>query len=76
MKRDSIDINKLPKKPAWYLRLVISVGAFFMTAFKKIKVNKVNCENLKWPYLLVCSHAAFYKLIRIPVLRAFQGHVI
>ena len=60
MKKETIDINKLPKKPLWYLRIVIIVGSFFMTLFKKIKVNKVNCENLKWPYLLVCSHASFY----------------
>ena len=60
MKKETIDINKLPKKPLWYLRIVIIVGSFFMTLFKKIKVNKVNCEKLKWPYILVCSHASFF----------------
>lgn len=63
MKKETIDINKLPKKPLWYLRIVLSLGSFFLTVFKKIKVNKVNCEKLKWPYLLVCSHAAFFDFV-------------
>ena len=63
VKKDTIDINRLPKKPTWYLRPIIVVGAFFATLFSKIKVNKVNCENLKWPYILICSHAAFLDFI-------------
>ena len=63
VKKDTIDINRLPKKPTWYLRPIIVVGAFFATLFSKIKVNKVNCENLKWPYILICSHASFLDFI-------------
>ncbi len=63
MKKDTIDINRLPKKPVWYLRPIIVVGSFFATLFKKIKVTKVNCQDLKWPYILVCSHASFLDFI-------------
>ena len=63
MTKEIIDINKLPKKPTWYLRPIIVVGSFFSTLFSKIKVNKVNCEKLKWPYILVCSHASFLDFI-------------
>ena len=47
------------KKPLWYLRPVIIVGSLFFTIFRKIKVRKINCENLKWPYIIFASHAAF-----------------
>jgi 1-acyl-sn-glycerol-3-phosphate acyltransferase len=47
------------KKPLWYLRPVIVVGSLFFTIFRKIKVRKINCENLKWPYIIFASHAAF-----------------
>ena len=53
-----IKIRKI-KKPLWYLRPVIIVGSLIFTAFKKIKINKINCENLKWPYIIFASHASF-----------------
>ena len=53
-----IKIRKI-KKPLWYLRPVIIVGSLFFTMFRKIKVKKINCENLKWPYIIFASHASF-----------------
>ena len=53
-----IKIRKI-KKPLWYLKPVIVVGSLFFTLFRKIKVNKINCEGLKWPYIIFASHASF-----------------
>lgn len=47
------------KKPLWYLRPVIVLGSIIFTIFRKIKIKKVNCENLKWPYIIFASHASF-----------------
>lgn len=53
-----IKIRKI-KKPLWYLKPVIVVGSLFFTLFRKIKVNRINCEGLKWPYIIFASHASF-----------------
>lgn len=53
-----IKIRKI-KRPPWYLRIVIIVGSLFFLIFRKIKVRKINCENLKWPYIIFASHASF-----------------
>ena len=47
------------KKPLWYLRPIIVVGSFFLTCFRRKKIRKINCENLKWPYIIFASHSAF-----------------
>ena len=53
-----IKIRKI-KKPLWYLRPIIVVGSLFFTIFRKIKIKRINCENLKWPYIVFASHASF-----------------
>ena len=53
-----IKVRKI-KKPLWYLRPIIIVGSIIFTIFRKIKINKINCENLKWPYIIFASHASF-----------------
>lgn len=53
-----IKIRKI-KKPLWYLRPVIIVGSIIFTIFRKIKIRKINCDNLKWPYIIFASHASF-----------------
>ena len=53
-----IKVRKI-KKPLWYLRPIIIVGSIIFTIFRKIKIKKINCENLKWPYMIFASHASF-----------------
>lgn len=53
-----IKIRKI-KKPLWYLKPVIVIGSIFFTIFKKIKIKKINCDNLEWPYIIFASHASF-----------------
>ena len=52
-----IKIRKI-KKPLWYLRPVIVIASLFFTMFRKIKIKKINCQNLKWPYIVFASHAS------------------
>lgn len=34
-------------------------GAWPMTMMAKAKINKINFEGLKPPYLILCNHASF-----------------
>jgi len=47
------------KKPLWFLRIVIVLGSFVFLFFRKIKIRKINCKGLKWPYMIFASHASF-----------------
>lgn len=52
--------KKAIRKPKWYLRIVMVVAAWGYCLFKKIKVKRINCENLEWPYIVFASHACFF----------------
>ncbi|MGM9970354.1 MAG: lysophospholipid acyltransferase family protein [Anaeroplasma sp.] len=47
------------KKPKWYLRILLHIVSRALIFGKKVKVERINCEQLKWPYLLIASHASF-----------------
>ena len=51
------------KKPVWYLRIVIVLAVWYFTLFKKVKVNKKNCEKLQWPYIVFASHSSFFDFV-------------
>lgn len=53
-----IKIRKI-KKPLWYLRPIIVVATLLFTMFRNIKIKKINCKTLKWPYIIFASHASF-----------------
>ena len=66
------DTKREPKKPRPYLMPVEWGGAWPMTMMAKAKINKINFEGLKPPYLILCNHASF---IDFPlVVRAIFPH--
>lgn len=51
------DTSKKPTK-VWPILLPVEwIGTAFLTI--GYKVNKINCENLEAPYLVLCNHSAF-----------------
>ena len=67
-----IDTKRAPNKPRPYLMPIEWGGALPMTMSAKAKINKINTEGLKPPYLILCNHASF---IDFPiVVRAIFPH--
>lgn len=54
-----IDMKRKPRKAIWFLRPIIYLGSIFDTIRNRCKIEKINCKNLKWPYLIVANHASF-----------------
>lgn len=53
------DMQKKPVKEKWFLTPLKWALAFPDTLIRRLKVNKVNMEGLKPPYLLLATHHAF-----------------
>lgn len=53
------DMQKKPVKEKWFLTPIKWALAFPDTLMRGLKVNKVNMEGLKPPYLLLATHHAF-----------------
>lgn len=53
------DLLEKPKKAKWYLQLLAWILSFPETYFVKAKINKVNMEGLKGPYIMLCNHNSF-----------------
>jgi len=53
------DMAKKPLKQKWYLRPLTWLLSFPETIAFKTKVNKINIEGLKPPYILLCNHNSF-----------------
>ena len=53
------DMARPPEKQAWYLKPVAWALCLPELIARKSVVRKHNCEGLKPPYLLLCTHAAF-----------------
>ena len=51
--------SELPRKAPWYLQLLAWVLAFPETFAVKSKIHKVNMDNIKGPYILLCNHNSF-----------------
>ncbi len=51
------DTKRKPNKPKPYLMPIEWAGTAFMAS--SAKINKVNFEGLKPPYLILCNHASF-----------------
>ena len=62
MKKEFIrfDMKKPPKKVKWFLKPIIPL--IVNSGIKKHKpvITKINTENLKAPFLLLCNHNAFF----------------
>ena len=52
-KLKAFDTQRLPLKPQSYLVPIEWAGTIWFTAPVGGKINKVNCENLKPPYLVL-----------------------
>lgn len=60
MKKDNdFNMNKKPVKPWRVLMPIEWIGTFPILLFKKQKLKKINCENLKKPYIVLSNHAGF-----------------
>lgn len=53
------DMSKKPIKQRWYLKLLAWIICLPVLLSPKKKVKKVNMENVKAPYILLCNHNAF-----------------
>lgn len=53
------DMDKKPMKEKFYLTPLAYLLSFPSVWKRKLKVNKVNMENIPVPYLLLCTHHAF-----------------
>ena len=56
-KAERFDTSRPPMRPQPYLMLVEWAGTAFLAA--GCKVNKINCEGLQPPYLVLQNHASF-----------------
>ncbi|VEU82405.1 hypothetical protein [Acholeplasma hippikon] len=54
-----MDMQMKPKKEKFYLTPIAWALSFLTTKARKLKVNKVNMDGLKPPYLLLCTHHSF-----------------
>lgn len=50
---------KYPIRQPWYLTWLIWTLSFFALLFKKKKIEKINMEFLKVPYMLLSNHMSF-----------------
>ena len=50
---------KYPIRQPWYLTWLIWILSFFVLLFKKKKIEKINMEGLKPPYMLLSNHMSF-----------------
>lgn len=53
------DMDKKPVKEKFYLTPLAYLLSFPSVWKRKLKINKVNMENIPTPYLLLCTHHAF-----------------
>lgn len=50
---------KYPIRQPWYLTWLIWILSFFVLLFKKKRIEKINMEGLKPPYMLLSNHMSF-----------------
>ncbi len=53
------DMAKNPKKQKWYLKLLAWILCKPENTKCHVKINKINMEGLKKPYMLLCNHNSF-----------------
>ena len=53
------DLSQPPRKQAWWTLLIIWGISFIFLKLKKVKIKKINLENIKPPYILLCNHLQF-----------------
>lgn len=60
-KEKEFELHKKVQKPSWYLTPIEWAGTFLFAGpfTANTKINKINCEDLKPPYLVFSTHASF-----------------
>ena len=53
------DTTKAPIRQPWIFTFILGIGSRIMMLGKKYKLEKINMEGLKPPYILLCSHNYF-----------------
>jgi len=53
------DMARPPIRQRWFLRPITWVASFPEVWARRLKINRQGVENLKPPYLLLCTHMAF-----------------
>lgn len=54
------DMTKKPEKQKMYLMPELWAFSKIKRLMRRGKINKINMENIKPPYILLCNHASFY----------------
>lgn len=54
------DMSKKVERTAWYLRPLIWLLTLPAVLLQHTRIERVNTEGIKPPYLLLCNHNAFY----------------
>ncbi len=58
MSRKKFDTTLRPRKPSRFWHFLQNVIQFFYLAPVGGKITKVNCENLEYPYIMLCNHGS------------------
>ena len=53
------DVIRPPRRKAWWSLPIIWAISIIVLKFFKVKIRKLNVENLKPPYILLCNHMQF-----------------
>lgn len=56
---ERFDLSSMPIKPKWFLQPLAWLLALPETFTVKSKIEKINMEGLKEPYILLCNHNSF-----------------
>jgi 1-acyl-sn-glycerol-3-phosphate acyltransferase/transcription elongation factor Elf1 len=54
------DLEKKPRRVSWYLRPVTWLLSYPAVWSHRVKIDKINMDKVKPPYLLLCNHNAFF----------------
>jgi 1-acyl-sn-glycerol-3-phosphate acyltransferase/DNA-directed RNA polymerase subunit RPC12/RpoP len=58
MKR--FDLKSMPKKAKWYLQVLAWALSIPETFIRGVKIEKINMDKVKGPYVLLCNHNSFF----------------
>ena len=56
---ERFDMKRPPQPTAWYLRPLTLALSLPDVIRHRCRIEKIGCEGLKPPYLLLCNHNAF-----------------
>lgn len=72
------DANKKPKRQHFYLTALTWIISFPSIIMHRTKIERINMENLKPPYLLLCNHNAFldFKVTTAAIFPSRANYVV